>query len=379
MLQKNSINALGKYFLFFLIFFNINQNLTKLNFYCVLIYFKSLSNIDLITYKKKKKNYVYKKKFSLSVFELKLQNALITNSFFKNSKISKKVKNITNTQFYNYFLKKYLKKRQLVKNFLYSKVFNYPQFWVIKKPYKAFTLKQRHFIVKDVLMRRLFSFLVKHSAVNKTFLSSKFFKKKKVFLMNMHKKLAWKMHKARVVHWNFSTKGQLNKYRYNKLLATALSFLTKNSSITFLIFLLFSFYTFISSYKQILLLFKKNLIVYNGDFLYTNINMQVGDIIELPFGSSLANSAKKTLGYAHNKRLKKLTYKFLKNKKKKHIPKIYKKSLFFNTLKTDFLAYDPALNIIGVIYKMPRYNYNLNKELLKSSVIGLQNWKYEFQ
>lgn len=72
---------------------------------------------------------------------------------------------------------------------------------------------------------------------------------------------------------------------------------------------------------------------------------------------------------------------FLRKKKKqnKKIPKIYKKILFKTTIVKNFIAYDPTLNIVAIIDKVPKFNYNLKYELLKSSVIGLQNWRYEFQ
>ena len=44
-------------------------------------------------------------------------------------------------------------------------------------------MKQRQFIVKKVLVKRLFSFLVKHNPHVTTFLKYKFFRKRKVFLM----------------------------------------------------------------------------------------------------------------------------------------------------------------------------------------------------
>lgn len=200
--------------------------------------------------------------------------------------------------------------------------------------------------------------------------------------MNMHKKLVWKMHKARIIHWNFSTKGQLNKYRYNKLLANCLYFLKKNSNVKFLIYILFTVFNYISTWKQILLIISKNLIVYNGEFIYNNITIKQGDIIELPFGKCFLTKIKKKKSYnEHVKKLKNVTYKFFKNRrnKNKKIPKIYKKTIFKINLSRDFIAYDPTLNIIAIIDKAPKFNYNLKYELLKSSVIGLQNWRYEFQ
>lgn len=326
------------------------------------------------------KNFFKKKVFTFINFENNLSNLLATiylyrkwkkKDYFKNKKMKK-----------NYFIKTILKKKTnkiyYIKQFMGKKDNN-----VSFKKFSPFSLKQRYFIVKKILIRSLVHHLLLSAQKVNKFFKYRYFKKKKLFLANMHKKLVWKMHKARISHWNFSTKGQLNKYRYNKLLAGCFNFVAVNSNQSFLIFLMFSLYGFISSWKQLTVLFTKNLIVYNKSYIYKNKELKVGDIIEFPFGYSLINIKKK---FNLNKKIfkiKKETYKFLKRKRRrtytKKIPKIYKNILFKSKKFFNFIAYDPVLNIIGVIDFVPNWNLHLHHKLLNKSVIGLQNWRYEFQ
>lgn len=333
------------------------------------------------TFYKKLKFFFKKKIITFINFENNLNNLLATSylykkwrkkDYFKNKKMKKKFS----------ILRIILKKKT-------NKIFNLKQFMGLKdnnvalKKYSSFSLKQRYFIVKKILIRSLVHYLLINTKKINQFFKYKYFKKKKIFLANIHKKLVWKMHKARITHWNFSTKGQLNKYRYNKLLAGCLNFITINSNQSFLIFLMFSLFSFIASWKQLSILFKKNLIVYNGCFIYKNNNLKIGDIIEFPFGYALINIKKKFNLNKKISKIKKETYKFLKRKRRrtitKKIPKIYKNILFKTSKTLNFIVYDPILNIISIIDNVSNYNYNLHHNLLNKSVIGLQNWRYEFQ
>lgn len=390
MLQKNLLNQLNPKLiilvLLYLKLFSYQRNNFYFNFFSINLYINLvylIKNKKLTKYTmsktKKRRRYVYRVKYTLLSLNKDILNILATGAFFKKNKQNK-----TPLRFFvkkHLFLKFFIKRRRVIKYLSKNKCFSWFKYKIIKKPYKAFTLKQRQFIVKKVLVKRLFKFLVKHNPYVTSFLKYKFFKRRRVFLMNMHKKLAWKMHKARIIHWNFSTKGQLNKYRYNKLLANCLYFLKKNSAVTGLIYLLFCVYNYSSTWKQLILIISKNLIVYNGKFIYENITLKQGDIIELPFGKCFFTKIKNKNYNNEIKKLKRITYKFFKNKKKKNkkIPKIYKKVLFKAKIRRDFIAYDPTLNIIAIIDKVPTFNYNLKYELLKSSVVGLQNWRYEFQ
>lgn len=329
---------------------------------------------------KRVKNFFKKKIFTFITFENNLNNLLSTIYLYR--KWKKK----------DYFKNKRLKKKYLIKIILKkktNKIYYIKQFMgkkdnsIITKKQSPFSLKQRYFIVKKILIRSLVQHLLLSAKKVNQFFKYRYFKSKKLFLANMHKKLVWKMHKARITHWNFSTKGQLNKYRYNKLLAGCLNFVITNSNQSFLIFLMFSLYGFISSWKQLTTLFTKNLIVYNNSHIYKNKELKIGDIIEFPFGYSLINVKQKINLNKKIFKIKKETYKFLKRKKRrtftKKIPKIYKNILFKSKKFFNFIAYDPILNIIGVIDLVPNWNLHLHHKLLNKSVIGLQNWRYEFQ
>lgn len=93
-------------------------------------------------------------------------------------------------------------------------------------------------------------------------------------------------------------------------------FFKKNSAVTFLIFLLFSIYNYSSTWKQLLLIINKNLIVLNGSFIYKNATLKQGDILELPFGKCFALGLKTRNYKQHIKKLKNVTYRFFKKKKK---------------------------------------------------------------
>lgn len=390
MLQKNWLTNLKpqvlKLLFLYLKLIRFKPNFFYLTFFQVTLYINIIMILKnkkikkkIVNKKIKKKKYIFNLKYILYINNTNIYNIIATNTLYKRKRKKRKILKTFNQKLN--FVKLFMKRRGKITTLVTGRRYCWFRSSFIKKPYKAFTMRQRQFIVKKVLIKRLFSFLVKHNPHVKSFLKYKFFKKRKVFLMNMHKKLAWKMHKARIIHWHFSTKGQLNKYRYNKLLASCMFFLKKNSAVTFIIFLLFSIYNYASTWKQLLLILSKNLIVHNGTFIYKNTVLKQGDIIELPFGKCFSIKIKNKSYNQHVKKLKKVTYKFFKKKKNKNkkIPKIYKKILFKSTIIKNFIAYDPTLNIIAIIDKVPKFNYNLQYELLKSSVIGLQNWRYEFQ
>ena len=402
MLQKNhQIVKLSQYILF-------------LNYY----FLSTIYNKYIILYYNYLNLYFYLKFFFKKKIFIDLKLKYFNKHFYIKGLIFKKIKKFFKKKYF-YFInmkdsfnnmlsaaylqrkwkkKKYLKNKKLKNKFLLSKfifkkkikIFHKLKYFtgikdnnVLIKNFSPFSLRQRYFLVKKILVKNLVFFFLKNTKKVSQFLNYKFFKKKRLFLSNIHKKLVWKMHKARIAHWNFSTKGQLNKYRYNKLLAGCLNFITINSYYSFLIILIFSIYGFIASWKQVITLFKKNLIVHNSSHIYLNKELSIGDIIEFPFGYNLT-TVKKLINTKHKIiKIKKETYKFLKRRKRrapmKKIPKIYKNILFKSNKVLNFIAYDPILNIVAVVDLIPKFKLNLNHRLLNRSVIGLQNWRYEFQ
>jgi len=112
------------------------------------------------------------------------------------------------------------------------------------------------------------------------------------------------------------------------------------------------------------------------------VNLQKGDIIELPFGNYNFIKSKRLKRYYNkifNKAKKRAYLQYIHRKKKvnKHlllkIPKIYKK------LPTNFAyfgkitAYDPVLNTFGLIDHVPAFNDNIYSKILNKSVLSLYN------
>jgi len=71
---------------------------------------------------------------------------------------------------------------------------------VLIKNFSPFSLRQRYFLVKKILVKNLVFFFLKNTKKVSQFLNYKFFKKKRLFLSNIHKKLIRKIHKARINH-----------------------------------------------------------------------------------------------------------------------------------------------------------------------------------
>jgi hypothetical protein len=88
----------------------------------------------------------------------------------------------------NYFIKTILKKKTnkiyYIKQFMGKKDNN-----VSFKKFSPFSLKQRYFIVKKILIRSLVHHLLLSAQKVNKFFKYRYFKKKKLFLANMHKKL----------------------------------------------------------------------------------------------------------------------------------------------------------------------------------------------
>lgn len=401
MLQTNYLNSyLSKYLVYIFYYNNLkmcNNYFAFLNYLYLYFYLKSfffkkdfrnfqenfIVKYNFIKQKPYKKvRSFYKRRRTIIINFVNNLNRILASAYLchkwkkKAYLKNKKLKKI-------FFTLKFIFKKKTAKIYNKKQFIGYKNSAISQKNYSSFSLKQRYFIVKKQLIRTIASHLLRGAKDINNFFKYKYFKHKKIFLTNMYKKLVWKMHKARITHWNFSTKGQLNKYRYNKLLAGCMNFLTINANSSFLIFLIFSLYSFVASWKQLIILFKKNLIVYNNSYIYKNNNLKVGDIVEFPFGYAIINTKKKFNLKNKIFKIKKETYKFLKRKKRrmptKKIPKVYKNILFKVKTALNFIVFDPTLNVIGVIDLVPNFNFNLHHKLLNKSVIGLQNWRYEFQ
>lgn len=125
------------------------------------------------------------------------------------------------------------------------------------------------------------------------------------------------------------------------------------------------------------------LIVYNGQYARLPDFIEKGDIIELPFGKKMRKLRKKlklTFTMIVSKS-KKLSYRSFLARKKKYrfmrrhteVPKIFKKLPLGLKKLGSCVAYEPSLNIVGVIYNIPFNRFDMNLAVSKISVLSLQN------
>lgn len=210
-------------------------------------------------------------------------------------------------------------------------------------------------------------------------------KTKKIIYVNLHRSPIWKMRLARYAHWQLRTRGKLNEWRYHKLLSWELRALVKVITLQLLQAILLSSYNVILSWKQLLLLLKFKVVIFNGTWCSKTSSVQPGDIMELPFKLTKQwNKKPKRRFIRLLNRTKWLSYKrFLsrtnkKVRRQKYIPKLFKRVPVGVKKLGSLLAYDPSLNTFAVLYNLPVLQHNLTDELTHSSVLALQNWRYRF-
>lgn len=343
---------------------------------------------------------------------VKLQSIANSQKMLKDTRIStfKLLHSLFWHNSFNWILTQKSKKRNFLKYLTLKKFF-------IKKNVLSFSLMQRTFVTKKNMLKTLMTFLyrstkqrLKMSSMFQEHYSLKPLKREKClelnnvinlrfknskktdgfttkYFLNLHRHVIWKMRNARYTHWNLRTIGKLNKYRYDKLLVKDLNNKKNTSLITFLFYILLTSYGVRCTWKQLLLLIDKQLIVYNGVYLNSSVNLQKGDIIELPFGNYNFRAKGKIKKYyntlfAKAKKKNYLQYinrkKIIRNKSTLKIAKIFKK------LPTNFAyfghitAYDPILNTFGIIHHIPRFKDNIYTQILNKSVLSLYNWRYNF-
>ena len=298
--------------------------------------------------------------------------------------------------------KKKNKKKQLQKNFLSffeKKQFDsrLKNFYIAKKKlninhFSNFSLKQRNFISKKNILQTNWNFFFKQNKnsaeYNNTIINTVHTEEsrtKKLYFFNGYKYLAWKMRKARYAHWDYKTRGKLNEWRYNKLLSSEIHFLNNHKFNQMLIYLIFSTYGAVISWLQLMKLITYKLIIINGLHLNTKSAQHLDNhvLVELPYGVTLDDCPRWNDGLINtiykNKRLSyKLFSKINKKKFSKKIPKTLKETsahqIFFGTS----IAYDYTINAMYFIKRLPKLNYDIKANVLTSSVISLQNWRFRF-
>ena len=305
-------------------------------------------------------------------------------------------------KYFNGLKNKKGKKRKLQKNFLNffeKKQFDsrLKDFYIVKKKlninlYSNFSLKQRNFISKKNILQTSWNFFFKqnknsaeytNAAVNSVHVEES--KVKKLYFFNGYKYLAWKMRKARYAHWDYKTRGKLNEWRYNKLLSSEIHFLNNHKFSQMLIYLIFSTYGAMISWLQLMKLINYKIIIVNGLYLNSKLmqNLDNHALVELPYDIALSNCSRWNDGLINTIfKNKKFSYKLFSktNKKKfnKKIPKTLKQTsahqIFFGTS----IAYDYTINAMYFIKRFPKFNYDIRANILTSSVISLQNWRFRF-
>lgn len=309
--------------------------------------------------------------------------------FFKKQQLFRKRKRLSKIK-----TKKNLKLKRLNLNFF--KYYHLNQKYINMK-YTNFSILQRIFLSKKNIKNRLWQFFyaptkfykIKASIVSKTkdvsrIQSFSFDKINKLTMLNANKPLISKMRKARYAHWDLRLKGRLNEWRYNKLLGVDLSYITKTNYYTFLSLILVRCFNFILSWRQILKLHNFNLVLHNGFFMGYKPVLKKGDIIELPvFIKNLTTKNEKYFKLITKKSKKRAYIEFLHSKKKlkknnKNFPKIFKKLPVGFLNFGAFLDFDSSTNSFAIIADVGNYSHNVHYNILYTSVLTLQNWRYRF-
>jgi hypothetical protein len=109
--------------------------------------------------------------------------------------------------------------------------------------------------------------------------------------------------------------------------------------------------------------------------------LKTGDIIELPFGKNLISKKKKLFKrfFIITKKAKKRSYLNFLNYQNRIKKKKYKFSKIFSKLNLGIKtlgiisAHDPILNVIGILNLKNNFYHDSKMNILKSSVLSLQN------
>lgn len=276
------------------------------------------------------------------------------------------------------------------KSFSYSKkILNFLKFYTPNKnhnfnKFNSFNITKRLFLSKALIFTTLWYFFFFKKKLD---ILPDLKKKKKLIFFNGHKQLLWKMRKARYAHWTFRTRGKLNKRRYDKLLGFELHKNIKTTILQFLSFIFFVTYFITLSWKQIILLQSYNIFIYNGLSVNAVITFAYRKVLELPCGRNLLYFNKyKTYLYKTTLKTSKFFYKKIKLMRRGlkvidkniKIPNLVKNLQINKQLFGKNITYDPSLNILLFIYPIPRVEHNINWKITNTSVLSLQNWRYNF-
>lgn len=285
-------------------------------------------------------------------------------------------------------------------NFL--KFFLYKNLTPIKIKHSNFTLRRKIFLTTPNITRVVSDFIYNSAKViaTKKHLMSKIhtpqnWKKNflsthknshKVIFYNAHKSLIWKMRASRFAHWWTQTRGTLNEWRYDKLLARELSTYLNYFQKQLLCVVLASVYCCFLSWKQQTWFFINNLSLVNGRIFSINIILVCGDIIEFPFGPGL----KIFTQFNHQRFLSKLKiakrflYKTALKPKTRNWKTAHRCPRLIQRIPTGLqtlgrlLCVDNGLKTVGILYQLPYLTHSITGNVLVTAVLTLQNWRFRF-
>lgn len=349
-------------------------------------------------------NYRYQDKFLTNkiIFRRFLQSNKL-NKFFIRLKRKFKTIKINNKQLFK-DLHAYLVKPNLTSstpvNFL--KFFLYKNLLTIKPKFSNFTLRRKIFLTTPNITRVVADFVytsAKNISTHKHQMSrihtpqlwrknklAQFKTGPKAIFYNAHKSLIWKMRAARFAHWWTQTRGTLNEWRYDKLLARELDTYLNYFQKQLLCVVLTSLYCCFLSWKQQNWFFINHLSLLNGRIFSINTVLKFGDILEFPFGPGLKIFSK----FNHQRFLNKLNiakrflYKTSIKPKIKNLKTAHRCPRLLQRIPTGLqtlgrlIAVDAGLKTVGIIYRLPYLTHSVTGNVLVSAVLTLQNWRFRF-
>lgn len=349
-------------------------------------------------------NYRYQNQFLTNkiIFRRFLQSNKL-NKFFIRLKRKFRTIKFNNKQLFK-DLHSYLVKPTLTTttpvNFL--KFFLYKNLLPIKPKHSNFTLRRKIFLTTPNITRVVADFVymsAKNLSTHKHQMSrihtpqlwrknklATFKTGPKAIFYNAHKSLIWKMRAARFAHWWTQTRGTLNEWRYDKLLARELNTYLNYFQKQLLCVVLTSLYCCFLSWKQQTWFFINHLSLLNGRVFSINTVLKFGDIIEFPFGPGLKIFSK----FNHQRFLNKLNiakrflYKTSVKPKSKNLKTTHRCPKLIQRIPTGLqtlgrlIAVDAGLKTVGVIYRLPYLTHSITGNVLVSAVLTLQNWRFRF-
>jgi len=336
------------------------------------------------------------------VFRRFLQTKKLKTFFKRLNKRLRKIK-LTNKELLQvlsvYLIKPSLTNTSTV-NFL--KYFLVKNILKIKQKYSNFTLRRKIFLTTPNITRVVADFVytsAKNLATHKHLMSRihtpQTWKKniltnnknsQKAIFYNAHKSLIWKMRASRFAHWWTQTRGTLNEWRYDKLLARELNTYLNYFQKQLLCVVLASVYCCFLSWKQQTWFFNNKLSLVNGKEYSINILLNFGDIIEFPFGPGL-----KIFTYFNHQRFlnklsmaKRFLYKTALKPRPKNLKTAHRCPRLIQRIPTGLqslgrlICVDNGLKTVGILYKLPYLSHSILGNVLVTAVLTLQNWRFRF-